>query len=185
MAQHCTGNDELTVRQNTDSQDLMMQDNPLWQYSLSTYSRRAVEPLLITLQDSHKADVNILLSCGWLGSIGQRLSLDELKSLIDVSATWREQCVQPLRGVRRFLKGLRGSEVFREQIKALEVEAEQRQQALLYQQCQLLDLSSTQSLDDAAVSDNLTLYGSLLSTAEQADLSQNLKDLAELIKEQA
>ena len=160
-----------------------MQDNPLWQYSLTVYSRPQVEPLLLALQNRHHADVNLLLCCGWMGSRGQLVSPEGLQALMDLSAPWREQCVQPLRGVRRFLKGLPGHEALREQVKALEIEAEQRQQALIYQQWQQLDLAATDAT--SAISDNLDLYGSLLETADRQGLSQSLDHLARLIVEQA
>ena len=74
-----------------------MQDNPLWQYSLAFYNRPGVESLMIMLQDSYQADVNMLLCCGWLGREGQQLSLDSMRLLVDVSMPWQQHCVQPLR----------------------------------------------------------------------------------------
>ena len=157
-----------------------MQDNLLWQYSLAVYRRPGVEPLMIALQNLHNADVNVLLCCGWLGSQGQCLSLDNLQQLIDISRPWQEQCVQPLRAVRRFLKGREGDEAFREQVKTLEIDAELRQQSLIYQQLQSLTLSSADP--SRAIIDNLGLYGLLLGAADQGEFSQNLADLAKLIK---
>ncbi len=158
-----------------------MQDNPLWQYSLTVYRQPGVEALLVKLQDNHQADVNLLLCCAWLGSEGQVLSTEDLQSLLDVSSLWRQQCVKPLRGVRRFLKGRPGNEAFREQVKTLEIEAEQRQQALIYQRWQLLDLLPTET-SAVAINTNLRLYGSLLGSADQEWLAQGLTDLAQLIK---
>ncbi len=156
-----------------------MQDNPLWRYSLAVYDRQGVAPLLIALQDQHHADVNILLCCAWLGSQGEILSPASLEQLVAISSTWREQCVQPLRAVRRFLKGRSGEEAFREQVKALEIDAEQRQQALLYQQWQQMDLARP---DTVAINDNLNLYAAYLNSPGTVELSQQLADLAELLK---
>ncbi|WP_169713921.1 TIGR02444 family protein [Oceanicoccus sagamiensis] len=157
-----------------------MQDSPFWQYSLTVYSRPGVEPLLIMLQDRYQADVNILLCCAWLGSQGQRISPEGLQSLLDLALPWQQQCVQPLRSVRRYLKGREDDHAFREQIKAIEVEAERRQQVLIAQQLQSLSVSSADP--EVALSDNLDLYGSLLSPASQGSLSPSLSQLAELIK---
>ncbi|MCP3907402.1 MAG: TIGR02444 family protein [Oceanicoccus sp.] len=156
-----------------------MQDNPLWQYSLAVYNRPGVESLMIMLQDSYQADVNMLLCCGWLGREGQQLSLDSMRLLVDVSMPWQQHCVQPLRAVRRFLKG-KEDEAFRDQVKALEIAAEQRQQAMIYQQLQSLNLLTADPA--TAVGENLSLYGTLLNPANQHGLSQSLADLVELMR---
>lgn len=156
-----------------------MQDNLLWQYSLTVYRRPDVEPFLIALQDHHNADVNILLCCGWLGTQGQRLNLEHLQQLIAISTPWQQQCVQPLRAVRRFLTG-KDDEAFREQVKRLEIDAELRQQSLIYQQLQSLTLCVADPAK--AIIDNLALYGSQLPATDQDKLLRNLAQLAKLIQ---
>ena len=159
---------------------LTMQDNLLWQYSLTVYRRADVEPLLIALQNRYSADVNILLCCGWLGSQGQSLSVDNLQQLIDVALPWQQRCVKPLRAIRQFLKGREGDKAFREQLKALEIDAECHQQRMIYQQIQTMTLSAADPA--TAIIDNLARYASQLAIADQEGLLQDLADLAELIK---
>lgn len=156
-----------------------MQDNLLWQYSLAVYRRPDVAPLLIALQDHDNADVNILLSCGWLGTQGQCLSLEHLQQLITIATPWQEQCVQPLRAIRRFLTDS-GDDAFREQVKRLEIDAELRQQNLIYQQLQSLTLCTADPAK--AMIDNLDLYGSQLAATDREKLLTDLTRLAALIK---
>ena len=45
--------------------------HPFWDYSLAVYGRDGVSPALITFQDRHDLDVNILLLCLWAGHSGR------------------------------------------------------------------------------------------------------------------
>ncbi|WP_145999167.1 TIGR02444 family protein [Oceanicoccus sp. KOV_DT_Chl] len=153
-----------------------MKENPFWQYSLSTYSKEGVEPLLIQLQDECGADVNLLLCACWLGSQGKILAGDNWASLIKVSVKWQSECVIPLRAVRRFLKTQDGVEGFREQVKALEIEAERCEQELLWQQLTTLVLSTAQQ-QNAAMKINLETYARFLSGANGLKVSGLLEVL--------
>ena len=123
--------------------------------------------------------MNILLCCGWLGTQSQRLSLEDLHQLLAISTPWQQQCVQPLRAVRRFLTG-DGNEVFRQQVKSLEIDAEQWQQNLIYRQLQSLTLSAAEPA--RAIIENLGLYGSQLAATDRDKLLTDLAQLAKLIK---
>ena len=142
-----------------------MTTNPFWQYTLAVYPRPGVADLLIRLQDEHHADVNTLLLCLWAGSRHLRLSDDQLQALAEATGEWREQCIEPLRTLRRYLKGNQAAEAMREQIKALEVDAEQMQQSMMLA---LLDQQPSEQVDESfpverLAIENLAVYASQLS----------------------
>jgi len=75
--------------------------HPFWDYSLDVYRRDGVSPALITFQDRHDLDVNILLLCLWAGQ-GGRGELDDADFVhaLRVSANWNPEIVCALRDVR-------------------------------------------------------------------------------------
>jgi uncharacterized protein (TIGR02444 family) len=104
---------------------------PLWEFSLALYARPGVPEACLALQDRHGLDVNLVLACLWAAASGRgRLDGARIAALRDASQAWQETVVAPLRGIRRRLKGWPES-AFREQVKALELEAERIEQRLL------------------------------------------------------
>ena len=107
--------------------------NLFWQYSLKLYACNEVAELCLHLQDEDGLDVNLLLYCLWQGSQGRSLQPSSLVEICQVSAPWRREVVESLRRARRWMKG-REQDIagqsgdLREQIKALELAAEKRQQ---------------------------------------------------------
>ena len=99
----------------------------LWSFSLATYARPGVEDACLQLQT---AGVNVcLLLCGlWLGQRGAICDEKRVEQLQALTGPWDIEVVQPLRTLRMqwraravddgVLKGMR------EQVKALELEAE-------------------------------------------------------------
>ena len=165
-----------------------MQNNPLWQYSVATYRRQGVESLLLQLQQDFAADVNMLLCCCWLGVQGQKISTEQLATLIATTASWRAECILPLRALRGYLKGDAAVEGFRQRVKALELDAESRQQAIIYQQLQQMGLvvSGEQgSSAKLAVAENLYSYNynhsSSLPGVVWQDMAEQLIELAALV----
>jgi uncharacterized protein (TIGR02444 family) len=114
-------------------------DNEFWRFSLAVYCQAEVEQECLALQQALGIDVNLLLFCAWLGARGIVLSRQEIEAASGAVAAWHDQVVRPLRGVRQQIKTLkRGAfENFRTKVKGVELEAEQIEQALLY------DLSKT------------------------------------------
>jgi len=106
--------------------------NPLWDYSVTVYSREGVAPVCIELQDTFALDVNLLLYAAWLASRGRRLSQSHLGELAALIADWREQVITPLRSLRRQLRTIPGAQEIRAGTKALELRAERQQQAMMY-----------------------------------------------------
>ena len=96
-------------------------------FAISRYQRAGVAECCLRLQDEIGADVNMLLTAAWLAEREQCWSYDEVCKLIEQCMEWREQCILPIRAVRRYLKG----HPLYEQSKALELDAEIHQLQLL------------------------------------------------------
>jgi uncharacterized protein (TIGR02444 family) len=111
---------------------------PFWRFSLHFYRRPGVSDACIALQDGCGVDVNLLLFLLWLADDGQLLSADEVRKIDDRVRDWRNLTIIPVRNARRKLKGVETlvepgqQEVFRNKVKALELEAERLQQEALY-----------------------------------------------------
>ncbi|MFZ3360430.1 MAG: TIGR02444 family protein [Xanthobacteraceae bacterium] len=111
---------------------------PFWRFSLNFYRQAGVSDACIALQDGRGVDVNLLLFLFWLASEGRQLSADDVKKLDDQVRDWRNLTIVPIRDARRKLKGAATlvepgkQEVFRNKVKAVELEAERLQQEALY-----------------------------------------------------
>ena len=110
-------------------------DNPLWQYACQVYAQAGVETALLELQDKQGADINLILQALWLASEGRAWT----KGCIPNDyGKWITEQVLPLRQMRRSMKvdwvEQRGVvyEDFRQQVKKLELKAEQYALAMLF-----------------------------------------------------
>jgi uncharacterized protein (TIGR02444 family) len=109
-------------------------DNSFWRFSLAVYAADGVEDECLALQQEFDIDVNLLLFSAWIGSErGINITQDDIRSADATIESWRNRVVRPLRETRRVLKQARTDrEDFRRKVKALELEAEQIEQATLY-----------------------------------------------------
>ena len=117
-----------------------------WDFSNRVYRLPLARDTLLTLQDEHGLDVNLLLFCCWHARTRGRLDPTTIRRALVVSRPWAEQVVRPLRSARRWMKtdalghdtaeeedsdmGPRQRQL-RDRIKALELQAERLQQAML------------------------------------------------------
>src|SRR5690606_4927966 len=116
-----------------------------WYFSNRVYRLPLTRDTLLTLQDSHGLDANLPLFCCWYSHTRGRLDPATLRQALDLSRPWAEQVVQPLRSARRWMKtsplrhetagdddamAIRQRQL-REQIKALELQAEHLQEDML------------------------------------------------------
>lgn len=76
-----------------------------WRFSLALYARPGVAPALIALQDCAGRDVNLILYALWLGVRGVRLDAAALAAAAAAIAPINAAAVQPLRRLRRQLRG--------------------------------------------------------------------------------
>ena len=68
--------------------------------------RPGVSEAFVALQDEHGADVNVMLALLWLAAEGQAaLEAEAIERLDMAVADWRAEIVEPLRRLRRALKG--------------------------------------------------------------------------------
>ena len=121
------------------SKPVALEQQSLWEFSLSVYGEAEVEQACLLMQDKLDIDVNLLLTCLWLAVSGRgRLSTGELEDIETQVAYWQQQVIQPLRQVRRQLKELSrvGGSVhntLRKSVSACELDAEQVEQQMLEQ----------------------------------------------------
>ncbi len=133
-------------------------DNGLWQYACQVYSQDGVEAALLALQDDHGADINLILQALWLANEGREWA----KACIPNDySKWMAEQVLPLRQMRRSMKiSWSQQEDFRQQVKKLELKAEQYALAMLF-----VSSDKEESGEVGSVISNLTLL------AEYLDLS--------------
>jgi uncharacterized protein (TIGR02444 family) len=106
----------------------------LWRFSLALYARPDVAKALIGLQDRAGRDVNLILFALWLGATqGRRVDPIELAAAAAAIAPLNAEMVQPLRRLRRELKGAADLDVqaLRRRIVTLEIGAERQVQQRL------------------------------------------------------
>ncbi|MBS0248384.1 MAG: TIGR02444 family protein [Proteobacteria bacterium] len=108
-------------------------DNEFWRFSCEIYAAAGVAVECLRLQDKHDIDVNLLLFCAWLG-VQSRVALgaEEIDLCRAETAAWCRSVLKPLRAARRSMKPIAEAATLRNAVKALELEAEKAQQAMLF-----------------------------------------------------
>lgn len=155
------------------------EDTPFWQFSGTVYARPGVAEACLELQDRHGLDVNLLLFCAWAGVRGRRFDGGDIGLLRSASRPWHDNVVGPLRAARRWLKQQTVvpdelGEAFREDVKALELQAEMLEQLVLYQEIEVPEGTS----DAGTVAANLRLY---LTRFKPLPTDDDLADLAAIL----
>ena len=149
-------------------------DHPFWRFSLRVYAQQAVREECLSLQERLGIDVNLLLFVAWL-AVERKIALSEADAVAagDAVRNWHTATVLPLRKVRRQVKVMKlfeREEVarFRKKIAAVELEAEQIEQALLFEWAEQRWPGADNAVE-ASVSDNiaayLRLFGGFAATA--------------------
>jgi uncharacterized protein (TIGR02444 family) len=118
--------------------DALALEGPHWAFSLAVYRQPGVAEACLALQDRLGVDVNVLLltlfATRQVGAPPSGATIAQADAFV---RAWRAQVVAPLRGVRRRLKEgpppAPGSaaEALRQRVKAVELYAEQIEQAAL------------------------------------------------------
>jgi len=106
--------------------------HPLWTFSLHCYGQPGVAEACIEAQDRCGADVNLLLYAAWLAHSGLQLPSAQWPELQACVAPWSQRVVQPLRALRRDWRDLPQAAELRQQVKALELMAEQAEQGAIW-----------------------------------------------------
>ncbi|MEX2200697.1 MAG: TIGR02444 family protein [Dongiaceae bacterium] len=112
-------------------------DNGFWEFSVKAFGTEGIAPALIALQDRAGAHVNLLLFCCWAAAEGIAVDAALLRQARESAGAWQSEIVEPLRALRRKLKGGYGEfpsddvEALRKQINGLEIEGERIEQSRL------------------------------------------------------
>lgn len=136
----------------------------LWQFSLQLYSKSNVKDACLTLQDKHHADVNLVLFLLYQGSLQRQLSTESIQHIDDNTRSFRERVIQPIRALRKSLKGKAFSveadqDSLYQNILGLELSAEKLAQT----QLETIDVITQNGLTPLqAATDNLSAYATLL-----------------------
>jgi len=111
-----------------------------WNFSVGTYRQPGVAEACLSLQDRYGIDVNLLLYNCWFGCTRGLLDEPLSSAVLAFSEPWAQEVVRPLRAARTWMKisGCVGTGVstedcmaLRDEIKAVELEAERLQQRTL------------------------------------------------------
>ena len=103
-----------------------------WTWALEAYARPGAAEACLDLQDRHGQCAPYLLWAAWAAHEGRALDPQGLQAGADLAARWEAAAVGPLRAARRALKppvaGIADAarESLRAEVKALELQAEQR-----------------------------------------------------------
>jgi uncharacterized protein (TIGR02444 family) len=141
--------------------------SPFWQFSLRFYRLPKVADACIALQEDAGVDVNLLLFLLWQATQRKRLSAKDIEALEMRIAPWRDATVVPLRMVRRALRTppdlVAGAtaEVFRNRIKAVELEAERLQQEAMFALAQAAPRGTQAASPEEAARANVAAYESM------------------------
>jgi uncharacterized protein (TIGR02444 family) len=148
-----------------------------WRFSLDFYGREGVTAALLSLQDEAALDVNLILFALWCGLSGRgRLDAERLAAAEHAARPIRRDLVEPLRELRRRLKLDPDPAVqrLREEVKRLELAAEQIVQSRLAAIAGPADAALPRAERLAAAAANLAIY--VAPASEQAKLLMQALD---------
>jgi uncharacterized protein (TIGR02444 family) len=130
-----------------------------WRFSVELYAKPGVEPALLTLQDVHGLEVNLVLFCLFAGISGHRFDEAAIATMRERARIWGRGVVGPLRAARRGLKPLLPTHAaagpLRAEVKRLELMAERAMQTALVD---LLDGPDEGAAGRQLAGANLTAY---------------------------
>ena len=132
-------------------------ESNFWDYSIRCYANTSVQRTCLSLQESHNADVNVLLFIAWKASNNTRLEEDSLEKVKWAVYKWHNDIVLPLRSIRQALKAdSKGADtelasVFRGGVKRIELESEHIEQLML-------ETCKTEDATDCVVLETRRLY---------------------------
>lgn len=104
----------------------------LWTWTLTAYKAPDVAKACLSLQDHHEQNVPLLLWAAWVAVTGRRPDEETLEAACDAARAYDTVITAQLRAVRRTLKAPIPDvdndhrEALRQQVKALELDAERR-----------------------------------------------------------
>ncbi len=104
----------------------------LWTWAVAAYDAPGVAEACLSLQDHHEQNVPLLLWAAWVAVTGRRPDEETIEAACDAARAYDTVITAQLRAVRRTLKAPIPDvaddhrEALRQQVKALELDAERR-----------------------------------------------------------
>ncbi len=104
----------------------------LWTWAIAAYDAPGVAEACLSLQDHNEQNVPLMLWAAWVAVTGRRPDEETIEAACDAARAYDTVVVAPLRAVRRTLKAPipdvdnEHREALRQQVKALELDAERR-----------------------------------------------------------
>src|SRR5262249_50629028 len=139
-----------------NDQGLLQLDNDFWRFSLRVYDQEGVADECLALQEHHGVNVNLLLFCAWIGTQAITLDRNDIEAAAKTVVRWDAMVVRPLRLARQEMKADPEMATVRARVKALELEAEQIEQAMLFAHARHISGANAQHGD--AVAHNVDQY---------------------------
>ncbi|CDZ26732.1 TIGR02444 family protein [Neorhizobium galegae] len=136
----------------------------LWDFALRLYGAPGVGEACLLLQDESGVDVPVLLFSAWLAKKSVALSPTEIARIDALIADWRNEVVKPLRALRRRLKSgphpasNKETEILRNGVKAIELNAEKIELAVLEAEGQALMAGDGSNSDPAGNLRNVVTF---------------------------
>ena len=159
-------------------------DSAFWRFSLRFYARAEIPPLCIALQDEQGIDVNLLFFILFLSLHQRKVTTDEVRHIDAAIQDWRANVVQPLRVLRRNLKGgfapaqAADAETLRSAIKRDELAAERIQQETLEREFPAQSTGTVAEPREAAAA-NIAAYGAVTTPFPAAAVATLLSALTD------
>ena len=159
-------------------------DSAFWQFSLRLYRQPDVAATCLALQDQHGIDVNLLFFIFFLALNERQVSADDIRRIDAHINDWRTRVVQPLRAIRRDLKGgiapvdAAAAEALRSAIKRDELQAERLQQECLESEFPPGSTGSPATARVAAEA-NIVAYSAIVGALPAAPVNTLLTALTE------
>jgi uncharacterized protein (TIGR02444 family) len=156
-----------------------------WNFSLRFYAQPQVAAACLELQDQAGADVNVVLYLLYLAQHGRQLGRADVARIDALVSAWRIEVVQPLRTLRRRLKGgiapidAAASTALRDEIKRVELESERIEQITLESKAPAAEIGTLAASRITAAHANLVAYGELLGSLPAAAVNVLLEACAE------
>ena len=112
-------------------------ETSFWDYSVDYYDRDGVSDSLLSLQNRHDLDINLILLALWTGAEMGILLKKEHFAILDAKAyEWRDNIIKPLRSSRQAIKSFTSMNIgltddIYQKIKSAELDAEHVAQIFL------------------------------------------------------
>ena len=154
-------------------------ENPFWHYSLTQYAKPECAEFLLKAQNDDQLDINLLLYIGWLATLNKTLHWPAIEESLCLQ--WTAQVILPLRTARLNSKALSTLEAphndkLYQQLKQTELQAEQRMQALLFNE--LNNMNTGPDDFNQCLIDSLHSYGNALGSEQRNRDSPWIKQLS-------